>query len=851
MASPRRTPGRNGRPASSTVRAKPSRAGRRPSKADSKVASAAVVAKSPVVSYQIQQQLLETITASVTNGRVPEEVAEACLRVLIELTEVPWAAVYLLDEQTKAMRCVAVCGDAGDRSSDERDSLTACVVRNKEPAADGRLLAYPLKRGRRLEGVLLVLGLPHEKRGGDVGGLLDFVAARLAVGLDHSRLAQKYAQKIVRIKQLEEVTAILNSSLEEIEVLQRALEVAVKLVDAEAALLLLLDEPSGDLVCQVAAGEKGAAWKGSRLAAGKGVAGLVARNGKPLIVNDAQHDPRVAEARRKGDGIRTLLTVPVRARGKMLGVLEAVNKHGGRSFSNWDLIELSSLGTQLAIALENFRLFRSHGQKIQRLNKLQEVSRVLNSTLNQAEIRERAIESATVLMEAEAGSLLLLDEAAGELYFEVALGAKGKGVREIRLKVGEGIAGYVAQTGEPMIVNDTQGDPRFSRRADDRSKFVTRNMVCVPVKARDKLLGVLQAINKKDGGRFGANDLQDFVSLGHQVGIAIENANLYEEINRLFEGFISASVLAIESRDPTTSGHSGRVATLTCGLAEIVDGVESGPYAETTFDHEQMKELRYAAVLHDFGKVGVREHVLVKAQKLLPDELATLKSRFDFIKRTLEVRALRRKVDILASGDRAATAAVLAEVDEDLARQVAETDGILDFLLRCNQPTVLPTGGFDRLHEIAQLQYDHFNEPRPYLTGHETLALSIPKGSLTAEERLEIESHVTHTYRFLSTIPWTKSLQNIPSIAYGHHEKLDGSGYPRRVPGDTIPVQTRMMTICDIFDALTSSDRPYKSSVPAPRALAILDEEVKRRKVDAHLLEIFIEGKVYRRVMPA
>ncbi|MBM4123837.1 MAG: GAF domain-containing protein [Nitrospira sp.] len=850
MASSRRTPrrsmGRHPRPSRRVARA-----GVRTSKANPAPSSTAALHSLPVVPFKVQQQLLETITASVTKGRTPEDVAEACLRVFVELTEASGAAVYLRDEQTKAMRCVALCGDAGDRSSVERDSLAARVVRAGRPAIAGDLLAYPLRRGRQLEGVLLVEGLPVEKRAGEVNGLLDFVASRLAVGLDHSRLAQKYAQKIVRIKQLEEIAAVLNSSLDEREALQQAIKIAVGLVDAEAGLLLLFDEPGGELRCEVVVGEKGPGLQKSRLAAGDGVAGLVAGSGKPLIVNDAQHDPRVAEARRKGASVRTLLVVPVRARDKTLGVLEAVNKRGGRPFSNWDLREFASLAGQVAIALESARLFRNHEQKIQRLNKLQEISRVLNSSLDQAEIRKRAIEAATVLMEAEAGSLLLLDDAAGELYFEVALGSKGEGVKEIRLKVGEGIAGYVAQTGEPVIVNDVQGDPRFSSRADRKSKFVTRNMVCVPVKARDKLLGVLQAINKKQGGGFGEGDLQDFVSLGHQVGIAIENANLYEEINRLFEGFISASVLAIESRDPTTSGHSGRVATLTCGLAEVVDRVESGPYADTTFDHEQMKELRYAAVLHDFGKVGVREHVLVKAQKLLPDELVTLKSRFDFIKRTLEVQALKRKVEILTSGDRAATAAVLAEVDEDLARRVAETDGILEFLLACNQPTVLPAGGFERVREIAQLQYDRFSEARPYLTTNEVGRLSIPRGSLTEAERVEIESHVTHTYRFLSTIPWTKSLQNIPLIAYGHHEKLDGSGYPRQVPGATIPVQTRIMTICDIYDALTASDRPYKSSVPASRALAILDEEVKQNKVDAHLLALFVEGKIFRRVQPA
>jgi HD-GYP domain-containing protein (c-di-GMP phosphodiesterase class II) len=485
---------------------------------------------------------------------------------------------------------------------------------------------------------------------------------------------------------------------------------------------------------------------------------------------------------------------------------------------------------------------------IQRLRRLQEITALLNSSLKPAEIRTQAIEAATIVMEAEAGSLLLLDEATGELYFEVAHGAKGETVREIRLKVGQGIAGHVAKTGQPIIVNDVQHDSRFFPQADKKSGFMTRNMVCVPVTAREKLLGVLQAINKKDGGEFGDDDLHDFIALGHQVGIAIENANLYEEINRLFEGFISASVLAIESRDPTTSGHSGRVATLTCGLAEMVDRIDYGRYATVTFTDDQMKEIRYAAVLHDFGKVGVREPILIKAQKLFPGDLALLKARFDFIKRTWEVQALRRKVELLMSGERVDTVALLAEVDKDLARHIEETDGILQFLLQANQPTLLQKDGFERLHEIAGLRYEGFDGDEPYLTLQEVLILSIPKGSLTAEERLEIESHVTHTYRFLSTIPWTKALKNIPLIAYGHHEKLDGTGYPRQAPGDSIPLQARMMTICDIYDALTASDRPYKSAVPHHAALEILEAEVKHGKVEKDLFEVFVEAKVYQRV---
>jgi len=245
--------------------------------------------------------------------------------------------------------------------------------------------------------------------------------------------------------------------------------------------------------------------------------------------------------------------------------------------------------------------------------------------------------------------------------------------------------------------------------------------------------------------------------------------------------------------------------------------------------------------------VGVREHVLVKAEKLYPNEVALLKARFEFIKRTLEKEALDRKVSVYQFSNPGETAELLAKLDKELGHRLDDTDEILRFLLACNVPTVLAKGGFERLNEIAARTFHSFDGPKAYLTAPELVSLSIPKGSLTSEDRQEIESHVTHTYRFLATIPWTSKLRRIPEIAYGHHEKLDGKGYPRQITAPEIPVQTRMMTISDIYDALTASDRPYKKAVPASKALDILRDEVKEGKVDSALLHLFIDAKVYER----
>jgi response regulator RpfG family c-di-GMP phosphodiesterase len=294
-------------------------------------------------------------------------------------------------------------------------------------------------------------------------------------------------------------------------------------------------------------------------------------------------------------------------------------------------------------------------------------------------------------------------------------------------------------------------------------------------------------------------------------------------------------VVAIEARDPTTAGHSERVARLTVGLATAVERAPPPSYAGLRFAPEQLRQLRYAALLHDFGKVGVREHVLVKANKLYPHELELLRARFDLIRARLEIDGLRGRLE--GGGG-------------DWERQARELDGFFEFILQCNRPTVLSEGSFGHLGEIARRTFRHPDgEERPYLTGDEVALLSIPRGSLSQDERLEIESHVTHTYRFLSQIPWTSDLKRVPEIAFAHHEKLDGKGYPRAITGPAIPVESRMMAIADIFDALTASDRPYKRAVPVEKALDILSAEAKAQHVDTLLLDAFIQSRVYAEVL--
>lgn len=435
------------------------------------------------------------------------------------------------------------------------------------------------------------------------------------------------------------------------------------------------------------------------------------------------------------------------------------------------------------------------------------------------------------------------------------------------------LSGYVAATGERLMIADVYLLPedvsyRQNRSFDDKFGYRTKSMLVLPMfTLKDEVIGVLQLINRKRDFDvrlqnaeavaqqvlpFDEHTAEMVSALAAQAAVAIENSRLYEDIERLFEGFVTAAVTAIESRDPTTSGHSFRVATLTTGLAESVDRSGEGPYKGLTFTKDQLRELRYAGLLHDFGKVGVREQVLVKQKKLYNHDLALVRSRFQFLMQQADLEYERERAEYLAEHGQRDYAEFVSRLDQMRREERDRLARWLDMVVRANEPTILPEGTFTELEEIHRQTFVDFDGVlRPLLSEDELRFLMINKGNLDTRERREIESHVTHTYRFLQQIPWTRELKGIPEIAYGHHEKLNGMGYPRGAKESEIPVQTRMMTIADIYDALTATDRPYKRAVPAERALDILHAEARGGLVDPHLLATFTAAQVWRRVTPS
>jgi HD-GYP domain-containing protein (c-di-GMP phosphodiesterase class II) len=508
------------------------------------------------------------------------------------------------------------------------------------------------------------------------------------------------------------------------------------------------------------------------------------------------------------------------------------------------------------------------------LGELNAIGIQLSGERNLDVLLETILTKAREITRSDAGSLYLVEEAPDggrRLRFALAQNASVEiTFQTVTLPLdGESVAGHVALTGAVVNLADAYAPPpgspfHINRWFDEHTGYRSKSMLVVPMRTpQGETLGAVQLINCKpefDGPLLSAADVERHVrpfgerhvrlvgSLASQAAVAFSNRRLYESISDLFEGFVKASVTAIESRDPTTSGHSFRVADLTMGLAEVVAGCRHGPYRDVRFSADELREMRYAALLHDFGKVGVREHVLVKSKKLFPADLERIRQRVELLMRDLELGVTRRKLDWVVRHGEAGYTQQAAKLDRDLAAAIAELNEALDVIHTVNEPSVQPQDFTDRLLRITARSWeDHRGQRRTVLTPEEAGVLAITRGSLTDAERREIQQHVMHTFQFLAQIPWTRELRQVPGIARSHHEKLDGSGYPLGSRGEHIPVQSRMMTIADIYDALTATDRPYKKAIRVEEALDTLREEQRAGALDGHLLDLFIEARVFER----
>jgi HD-GYP domain-containing protein (c-di-GMP phosphodiesterase class II) len=507
----------------------------------------------------------------------------------------------------------------------------------------------------------------------------------------------------------------------------------------------------------------------------------------------------------------------------------------------WEAMRPEDIPTRLPRALRNLveteLLRRRVALERSNVAALNEIGQALAAVTDRDTLLAELLVRGRRLLLADGGSVYLVDGDA--LVFAAAQNDTIRiDFNESRLPIDEhSIAGWVAQSRQVLNIADVGGVPhdvpyQFNRSFDARTGYETRSMLAVPMLDRDaEVLGVLCFFNHKNelGALTSFDDVQPFSeddasiarSIAAQAAVAIENHRLYADIRHLFRGFVEAAVTAVESRDPSTGGHSYRVAQLTTLLARAVSDCEDTPFATARFTEADVRELEFAAMLHDFGKIGVREEVLLKASRLFPWEMQEVELRF-------RLAALQAVLEAVRAN----------EVSPLLVEAVQLLDADLEVVRGLNTPgggrdaTDLAT--LDAIANRWRLRIPAETVLRP----RDVQRLCIPRGTLDPDERREIEQHVEHTWRFLRAIPWTRELRRVPDLAYCHHEKLDGSGYPRRLAANAIPLGSQLMAVADIYDALTASDRPYKEAMSSDAAYRILRAEAEQGKILGPAVEL-------------
>ena len=496
-----------------------------------------------------------------------------------------------------------------------------------------------------------------------------------------------------------------------------------------------------------------------------------------------------------------------------------------------------------------------------RLEQLNDIGASLSNERDLDRLLEKILLAAKAITRADGGTLYLVSEDQQRLHFQIVRtdslsiafgGSSGQPTSgkfpDLALYNAAGepnntmVAVYAAITGKTVNIADAYTAEGFdfsgTRKFDERTGYRSRSFLTVPMQNHEgEIIGVLQLINALDANNqvepFNTADQRLAESLASQAAIALTNRQLVQQLEELFEAFIKLINLAIDEKSPYTGGHCQRVPALTMMLAEAVNATTSGPLADFKLTEKDRYELRIAALLHDCGKVTTPEWVMDKATKLqsINDRIDLIATRFEVFRRDAEIAHLRGNLD--AEG----FAAAGVELDETLA-----------FLRRTNMGgEFLRPEDQVRVRTLASRTWTRADGSlQPWLTPDEVENLCIPKGTLLPQEREIINHHMVATIKMLEKLPFPKHLKRVPEYAGGHHERMDGKGYPRGLTRDQMSVQARIMGIADVFEALTAGDRPYKKAMPLSQALAILGRMAETGHIDPDLFQIFMDAGVYR-----
>ena len=406
------------------------------------------------------------------------------------------------------------------------------------------------------------------------------------------------------------------------------------------------------------------------------------------------------------------------------------------------------------------------------------------------------------------------------------------------------VAAHAALTGKTVNIADAYAAEGFdfsgTRAFDSKTGYRSKSFLTVPMRNHEhEAIGVLQLINAQDPRTgeivaFSESDQRLAESLASQAAIALTNRMLINQLEQLFESFIALINTAIDEKSPYTGGHCQRVPQLTMMLAEAVNDTREGPLADFHMTEKDRYELKIAGLLHDCGKVTTPVHVVDKATKLetIYDRIHLIDTRFEVLKRDIELQEEKGQLD-----------------RPQVQRRLRELDDDRRFLHACNiGGERMKDEDMERVRRIAAYRWrDVTGHEASFLSEDEVKNLTIRAGTLTAEERQVINHHIVATIKMLEALPWPRHLTSVPEYAGGHHERMDGKGYPRGLKREQMSVQARCMGIADIFEALTAKDRPYKKGKTLSESLEILGKMKLNQHVDPDLFDVFVRRKVYRR----
>lgn len=496
------------------------------------------------------------------------------------------------------------------------------------------------------------------------------------------------------------------------------------------------------------------------------------------------------------------------------------------------------------------------------LRRLTQIGLALSAEKDINRLLEKILIEARAITSADGGTLYLMSSDGRELEFSfvqnaslgITMGGAGEKITwpPILLTDANGVlnhenvSAYVAVTGQPVNISDVYSESGFNfegpKAFDRKTGYRTQSMLVVPMRDHEgDIIGVLQLLNATDSDTgqvipFSERAQELAWSLASQAAVALTNKLLIIELENLLDAFIKTIAVAIDEKSPYTGGHVRRVAELTMAIAKKINKAQEGHFAKTCFSDDEMQELRTAAWLHDVGKITTPEHVVDKATKLetVCDRIEGVKIRFELLKREYQLAI------------QYAQNALEGHLSDEAEKELKQLDDEYRFLEQMNSGSEFTQDQMiERIHQIAKRQLCTSSQTLPLLTEDEIYNLSIRRGTLNDEERDIINNHATVTHRMLSQLPFPKKMQKVAEYAAAHHEKINGTGYPRGLKGDQFPLQARIIALADVFEALTAKDRPYKKGKTLSEALKIMSFMVKDQHIDPDLYELFIKERIY------